>query len=95
MPLFDPKARLRSPDHARVWAMYEIAYTAVDFCAAALFVIGSILFFWEETTVTATWMFLVGSVFFGLKPTISLLRELKFLRLGEVDKLAERGRQDF
>ncbi|MCA2010833.1 YrhK family protein [Cereibacter sphaeroides] len=87
--LFHPRNRDASPDHARIWAAYEIAYTLVDFCAAGLFVVGSILFLWPETTTTATWLFIIGSVFFGLKPTIRLVRELKLVSLGHMQEVAK------
>lgn len=90
MQIYDPHVPHSSAEHRRVHALFEIAHTCVDFAAALLFVIGSILFFWEETTYTATWLFLVGSVFFGLKPTIKLLRELKYWRMGRTDVLAKR-----
>ncbi|WP_127903312.1 YrhK family protein [Solirhodobacter olei] len=89
MSLFHPDNSRLSPEHAKVWAAYEIAHTLVDFSAAGLFVVGSILFFYKSTTYAATWMFLVGSIFFGMKPTIRLLRELKFLRMGRYAALAE------
>ena len=60
--------------------------------AALLFVIGSILFFNEATVEFGTWLFLVGSIFFGLKPTIRLIREWHLLRLGKFDELAERAK---
>lgn len=88
--IYDPHVPRSSDAHRRVHAAYEIAHTSVDFAAALLFVIGSILFFWEETTFTATWLFLIGSIFFGLKPTIKLLRELKYWRMGRTDILARR-----
>ncbi|HPD93144.1 MAG: YrhK family protein [Rhodobacter sp.] len=90
MTLFHPENRTRSSRHARVWAAYEIAYTFVDFSAAGLFVVGSILFLSPATTYAATWLFIVGSVFFGLKPTIRLIRELKLVSLGEDDQVARR-----
>jgi len=60
-----------------------LAYTLVDFLAAAMFVIGSILFFEPETTTAATWLFLIGSIFFGLRPTITMIREIAYIRLGD------------
>ncbi|MBN2905624.1 MAG: YrhK family protein [Rhodobacteraceae bacterium] len=91
MPLFAPGNRALSPRHEQIWAAYEIAHTIVDFTAAALFVIGSILFFFDTTQALATWAFLIGSICFALKPTIRLRRELKFLALGEIDTLAARA----
>jgi len=88
--LFHPDNRLASAEHARLWAAYEIAYTFVDFSAAGMFILGSILFFWSATTYTATWLFLVGSIFFGLKPTIRLVRELRLVALGDARDVAER-----
>ena len=89
MSLFHPDNANLSPDHAKVWAAYEIAHTLVDFTAAGLFVIGSTLFFFASTTYVATWMFLIGSICFGMKPTIRLLRELKFLRMGRYGAIAK------
>lgn len=89
MKLFDPKNRNRSAEHTRIYAIYELWYTVVDFSAAGAFVIGSVLFFFDTTQFAATWLFLIGSLLFGAKPTIRLMRELRYLRMGEIDKLAE------
>ncbi len=86
MKLFDPRNHVRSAAHRRIHAYYALAYTLVDFTAAVLFIIGSILFFSSSTTYVATWLFLIGSLFFAMRPTITLLRELAYLRLGEYDK---------
>lgn len=69
--------------------MCEIAYTVVDFSAAALFVIGSLLFFSESTTYAGTWLFVVGSVLFGLRPTIKLYREIGYLKLSDYDDITK------
>ena len=90
MRLFHPDARFRSAHHAEVWAAYELAHTIVDFLAAGLFVAGSALFFFPSTTTAATWLFLVGSICFGLKPSIRLAREVKLLSMGRVEDVAER-----
>ncbi|MEM8571874.1 MAG: YrhK family protein [Pseudomonadota bacterium] len=86
MRLFHPQNRTQSERHARLFAAYEIAFTLVDFSAAILFIIGSILFFNEATVVAGTWMFLIGSVFFACKPTIRLAREIHYWRMGSLDK---------
>lgn len=90
MKIFNPGTKHRSPRHAQLFAYYELLFTLVDFMAAFLFVVGSILFFRESTTYVATWMFLVGSLFFALKPSIRLVREWRMLQLGETEALAER-----
>ena len=89
MKLFDPANHLRSPAHRQIYAFAELAYTIVDFSAAALFVIGSILFFSAATTYVATWLFLVGSILFGMRPTIKLAREVAYIRVGKYDKISE------
>ena len=91
--MFDPRKKHSSPEHAKLYAAYELGFTIVDFSAALLFVIGSILFFDESTAYVGTWLFLIGSIFFGLKPTIRLVREWHLLRLGKVDVLADRARE--
>ena len=88
MALFDPQNHLKSDQHMRLYALCEIAYTIVDFGAAVLFVIGSVLFFSEATTYVATWLFVVGSLLFGLRPTIKLYREIAYLRLGDYKDIA-------
>lgn len=88
MRLFDPNTRTRSPRHARIWAAWEIVYTIVDFAAAFLFIVGSVFFFYASLTYTGTWMFLIGSICFALKPTIRLTRELQYLAMGDVQDVA-------
>lgn len=93
MRMFDPRAKHVSDKHARLYATYELLFTIVDFSAAFLFIVGSILFFSESTTYTGTWLFLIGSIFFGLKPCIRLVREWRLLQAGEIDTLADRARE--
>ena len=89
MALFNPDNHARSDDHKRLYALCEIAYTLVDFSAAVLFVIGSVLFFNESTTYIATWLFVLGSILFGLRPSIKLYREIGYLRLGDYEDIAK------
>lgn len=88
MKIFDPANHTRSVTHRRIYAYAELAYTFVDFSAAALFVVGSILFFNEATTYQATWLFFIGSILFGMRPTIKLLREIAYIRVGDFDDVA-------
>lgn len=90
MPLFQRDHRSDSPHHARVYAAFEIAYTSVDFTAALTFVIGSVMFLSEEWTRTGTYLFIVGSICFALKPTIRLWRELKLAAMGNPEDVASR-----
>lgn len=94
LELFKPGNRNKSARHKRIYAMYELWYTIVDFIAATSFLVGSFLFFSESTQTAATWLFVVGSVFFFLKPALRLARELRYLGLGDVDTLAERAGAD-
>ena len=88
MSLFDPENSTRSKQHKKIYALCEIAYTVVDVSAALLFVIGSILFFYPKSTDVGIWFFLIGSIFFGLRPAIKLVRELVYLRLGDYTDIA-------
>jgi hypothetical protein len=49
MSMFDPKTRTETHSNARLFALYEIIYTLVDFAAAFLFLIGSICFALKPT----------------------------------------------
>ena len=91
MGLFAHENRQASEEAKALYARYEIAHTAVDFTAAILFLVGSFLFFKEATQYAATWLFVVGSACFALKPTLRLLREIKLYRMGKIDTLANRA----
>ena len=90
MRLFQHRNRQRTERSQRVYALFELTHTIVDFCAAFAFVIGSVLFFWAEYETTAIWFFVVGSCCFALKPTLRLVREFKLLRIGDTEGLADR-----
>jgi len=42
--------------------------------AGLLFVIGSLLFFREDTTIVGVWFYLIGSIGFTVRPAIHLWR---------------------
>ncbi|MCB1440185.1 MAG: YrhK family protein [Nitratireductor sp.] len=90
MALFDPDNRNRSHYHRRLYAAYEVAFTLVDFLAAACFIAGSVMFFYKSLENGAIWLFVIGSVFFFMKPAIRLARELHYLALGDVEDVAKR-----
>lgn len=89
--LFDPRNREISEHQARRYAMFEALHTTVDFLAAFLFVIGSVLFFFPELQTAGTIGFLVGSLFFAAKPSIRLSREVWLARSGYVGNLAQKA----
>ena len=90
MPLFSHENRERNAATRRVYAAYEIAHTAVDFLAAISFLVGSVLFLFSDYERPAVWLFIVGSVFFCMKPTLRLAREIQLWRMGRIDQLADR-----
>jgi len=90
--LFQHKNREASDASRLLYAQYEIAYTVVEFLAAVLFIIGSIMFFYDELQTAGTWMFLIGSLFFAAKPALRVSREIKLYRMGDVADLAQRYR---
>lgn len=77
-------------DELVIRGRYETVSIANDFLIAVWFVVGSILFFWEQTTVAATWCFLAGSVQFLVRPSIRLARRVHLRRFGGADR-AEGG----
>ncbi|WP_375175818.1 YrhK family protein [Pseudooceanicola sp.] len=88
--LFRHENRERSHHTRRVYAAFELAYTFVDFSAALCFVAGSICFFYESLMTPGTWLFLIGSVLFAVKPTLRLIREIKLVSMGDTDDVASR-----
>jgi hypothetical protein len=91
MAIFLPDNALKTERSRRLYAVYELVYTGVDLSAAAAFIIGSVLFFSDETQAAGTWCFVVGSLFFAAKPALRIAREIHYWRWGEMDKLARRA----
>lgn len=79
--LLDPALHDLGPRHLEIFWRYQVVRTGVDFGAAVCFVVGSIFFFSESTTLAADWLFLVGSILFAVKPTIDLVRSVHLRRL--------------
>ncbi|MEZ5867734.1 MAG: YrhK family protein [Defluviimonas denitrificans] len=49
-------------------------------------------FFYADWAIPATWLFLIGSIFFALKPTLRLIREFRLYRMGQLDDPPANGR---
>ena len=69
--------------HGALYARYQAIYDGVDALAAIAFIVGSALFFSESTKTIATWLFLIGSVFFAVRPLVHLVRDFHLARLPE------------
>ncbi|MBW3098795.1 YrhK family protein [Pseudohoeflea coraliihabitans] len=94
MPSIKAYAQRLHMSEEKATALYQIAYTGIDFLAAFSFIIGSILFFWEAHQFSATMLFLVGSILFALKPTLRTIREVFFLAEGDYDYFLRRDGED-
>jgi YrhK-like protein len=79
--LFDHALRTATPEHEKMVRDYELYRTIVEFLAAAMFIIGSVFFFYESLLFAGTWLFLIGSIFFAIRPSIRLLLELRLANL--------------
>jgi hypothetical protein len=79
--MFKPKLFDITPEHARVYGLYERAYTIVDLTAALFFLVGSILFFYPDLVYSGTWLFVIGSVLFAARPVVRFLREYHLAQL--------------
>jgi hypothetical protein len=73
--------RFTTPRHEQVYVAYGTVYDCVDALAAILFIIGSVLFFGTATQTAGTWAFLVGSVFFAVRPVVHVARDMHMRRL--------------
>ena len=91
MKIFSHDLRRASPDHAEIVRRYELARTLVEFLAALFFVVGSIFFFYPELLFSGTWLFLIGSVLFAVRPTIRLALELHLSSLPVPDEFRPYG----
>ena len=71
----------KTEKHGQVYSRYQTLYDSVDAMAAIAFIIGSALFFSDSTKTAGTWLFLIGSVFFAIRPLIHLIRDMHMSRL--------------
>lgn len=85
MHLFDARNNFKNATNRRLYTIYQLIYTLVDFGAAVLFLVGSVLFFYQSLQDPAIWCFVVGSVMFAAKPTLRLVREVHYLIAGDTD----------
>ena len=60
---------------------YEVASIVNDILVALWFIVGSILFFSDATTIAGTWCFLAGSIELLIRPVIRLARHLSLRRV--------------
>lgn len=88
--LFHEDRRHQNARSKRIYALFEIVYTVIDFSAAACFLVGSVMFLYPAYETPAIWLFIVGSLLFAAKPTLRLVRELKLAAIGDTEDLAER-----
>jgi len=79
--LFRHELRSLTAKHRALTRNYEILYHVNDFVAGLTFVIGSLLFFSASTEYVGTWLFVVGSILFTLRPGINVARDLHLTRL--------------
>jgi len=61
---------------------YEAASIANDVLIGLWFIVGSMLFFSDDTMTIATWLFLIGSVQMIIRPVIRLARLVHLGRIG-------------
>ena len=79
----------QTEQHGKVYGQYQTVYDTVDLLAAIAFVVGSALFFSDKTQIAATWLFLIGSIFFAVRPLVHVARDFHMARLpkrGEAKK---------
>lgn len=78
----DPEWRnFQTEGQGKVYQGYSRLYDSIDALSAIAFIIGSALFFSESTQREATWLFLVGSVFFAVRPLVHVVRDFHLARV--------------
>jgi hypothetical protein len=60
---------------------YEVLSIGNDILVALWFIVGSVLFFSDATTIAGTWCFLAGSVELLVRPLIRLSRRVHLTRI--------------
>ena len=91
MKLFVPDGNKKSLHHQKLYAIYELVFTFVEFAAGLMFLIGSWMFFYASLETAATWLFVAGSACFVIAPALRLVRELHYVAIGDFADLARRA----
>jgi len=73
---------------------YEVLSIVNDILVALWFIVGSVLFFSDATTIAGTWCFLAGSVELLIRPVIRLTRRVHLTRIAGSTAAVETS-QDF
>jgi YrhK-like protein len=73
---------------------YEVLSIVNDILVALWFIVGSILFFSDATTIAGTWCFLAGSIELLIRPLIRLSRRVHLTRIAGPAAAVETS-QDF
>ena len=60
---------------------YEVVSIVNDILIALWFIVGSVLFFSDATTIAGTWCFLAGSIELLIRPLIRLSRRVHLTRI--------------
>lgn len=90
MKAFAPDSRRLSPRHEKLFALYELTFTIVEFTAGLLFLVGSWMFFYKSLQDPAIWCFVIGSACFVIGPSLKVVREFHFAMIGDYADLAKR-----
>jgi len=82
-------------DEVVIRRRYEALSIINDILVGLWFTVGSILFFFESTTTTGTWLFLLGSVELLIRPMIRMTRIVHLRRRSGGESTAQESAQDF
>ncbi|GAA5415691.1 hypothetical protein Pryu01_00722 [Paraliobacillus ryukyuensis] len=66
-----------------IYRRYEFFYILNDVFIGILFVVGSILFLWEATTLTGIWLFIIGSALFLVRPTLQFSKKIHLKQINQ------------
>ncbi|TCT44707.1 YrhK family protein [Martelella mediterranea] len=94
MKIFQADTPSKSDRHARIYALYELAYTLIDLLAAVFFILGSLFFFFDSLMYAGTWLFFIGSIFFAVKPGLRFVREYHYMLIGDYQDIIGKNRWD-
>lgn len=80
--MFSPDSGLLSSRHKKIHKIYTILGIINDFAAGLAFVVGSYFDFYPKFSTDGSWLFLIGSILFCMRPSIVILREIHLACIG-------------
>lgn len=71
-------------------SIYFIILTFNEVFIGICFIVGSIMFFYDDYVYYGTWLFLIGSILMVIKPLIKFIREMHYYKVHKYEEIIKK-----